>query len=425
MAINYWIGKAENVAQLGTGSIDTVDGTPANNTFTVTIGGESISQVGDTDVGTTAAALVVLLNLSTNILFSGITWANPSAGTITATADTAGVPFIALLTVTGGGTGTVTDFAATTANSGSNDWGTAANFSLGTVPVNTDEVIIRDGSSNIFWGLDQNGVDLALLRVHNTYTGKIGLNREKFTTGSDPEAVDASKEEYRDTYLKIGADRVEIGYNDNASNPTGSGRIKIDNDKAGAAEMIVFSTATLASETGLPAVRFLASNVNIDIFVRLAGGGVGIGVDAPDETPTVGDITITDKSGSTRVIVGSGATISNFTQDGGDNFLSVDDAVTIAAVLINGGTLTTEGGFDITLVTMEAGTFNANHADGGGVKIVTATINGGTLDSTGSNEARTWTTVNLEVGGTLVANPDNLTVTTLNKPSDPYTLTAS
>jgi len=79
MATIRWISGTIAVAQLETGSIDSVDATPANNTFTVTIGGVAISQVGDTDVATTAAALVVLLNASTQAYFAAITWANPSA----------------------------------------------------------------------------------------------------------------------------------------------------------------------------------------------------------------------------------------------------------------------------------------------------------------------------------------------------------
>jgi len=202
MAKNEWEGRADAVAQIATGSIDTVDGTPANNTFVVTIGGITVSEVGDTDVATTAAAFVVTLNASTHPYFAAITWANPSAGTITGTADTAGVPFIAALTVTGGGTGTVTDFAGTTVSSGPNDWSTAINWSLGTVPVNGDDVFLRKSDVNISWGIDQNAVTLDSLIIEKTYTGKIGLRRTEFATTSDAETHSTTE---NPVYLEINA----------------------------------------------------------------------------------------------------------------------------------------------------------------------------------------------------------------------------
>lgn len=417
MATTYWIGKAENVKQISTVQVTAFDVT---TTYTITIGGETVSVLGDTDADTTASNLQVALEASTIIYFSTIDW-TVATDTITATAGTAGIPFTATSSVNGG-TGTIGAVTTTTASSGSNDWGTAANFSGGAVPVSTDSVIIRDGSSNIFWGLDQNAVDLALLRVHNSYTGKIGLDRGKFTTGSDPEAVDSSKDEYRSHYLKIGSDRIDLGYNDNASTPAGSTRIKIDNDITTASVMVVYSTASVASETGLPAVRLLASDADVDLFVRSALGGVGVGVDEGDETPTIGNVTVTDSTGSSRVIIGAGATLSNFTQLGGNNFLNALTAVTLTAVNVDGGTLTTEGGFAITTVTVDSGTFNSNNGDGGGVKIATANVNGGTLDGTGSSEARTWTTINLGTGGTLKLDPAVITVTTLNDPTEPYSI---
>ena len=174
--INYFLGSADAVAQVATGSIDTVDGTPANNTFIVTIGGVAVSVVGDTDVATTATNLRTALNASTHPYFEAITWSG-SAGDIIGTADAAGAPFIAALTETGAGTGTVTDFAATTASSGPNHWDTAVNWSLAVVPVNTDDVRIRDSDVTIAWGLAQSAVTLDTMKVDRSYTGRVGSPR--------------------------------------------------------------------------------------------------------------------------------------------------------------------------------------------------------------------------------------------------------
>lgn len=104
----------EATAQASQASILTVDATPANNTFTVTIEDAEVSQVGDTDPDTTAVALVVSLNASVNPNFSVITWTNPSGALIVGVADTENVPFTAVMSVTDTGmdeaTGTVSAF---------------------------------------------------------------------------------------------------------------------------------------------------------------------------------------------------------------------------------------------------------------------------------------------------------------------------
>jgi len=423
MATNYWIGDADEVTQISNGSIDTVDGTPANNTFFVTIGGFAISQVGDTDVATTAAALVVLLEASTHPYFAAVTWTNPSAGNITGTADEGGVPFTAVLAKTGGGTGTVTDFSDTTAFSGPNDWGTGANWSLRVIPVNSDDVVIKDGSSNIFWGLDQNAVTLDSITIHRTYTGKIGLNRTQFAKDSNPENLDSTKQEYRDDYLKIGSDRNDIGFTDNTQNPGGSLRIKIDNNQAAASETVIYSTSAGSSELGLPSVRLLLNDSSANIDIRSAPGGVGVAIDKPGETSTAGKITITDNSTGSKFLSGDGLTLTNYKQNGGTNFLNL--AATITTVEVAGGSLATEGDYAVATGTINGGTWNANHIKTIGIAITTLNVDGGFMDSTNSSEARTWATVNLGLGGRLKTDPNNLTITTLNEPTDPFTISVS
>ena len=301
MATKYWIGDEPAVAQISNGSIDSVDGTPANNTFIVTIGDQAISTAGDTDVATTAAALVALLNASTHPYFAAVTWSNPSAGNITGTADTAGVPFVAALTETGAGTGAVTDFSDTTASSGPADWSTALNWSDGSIPANSDTVIFSGTSNPCVYGLAQSGVDLTTLEVKQSYTGAIGLRRDVFATSDDGATTDTTVAEYRQDYLDIGAGTIEIGEHAGPGIPSGSGRLKIDNDSASASTLIIHRTANQATETTLPAVRYKVAHASSVIIVRSAVGGVGIAVDAPGETSTVGTVRVTDQSTSARV----------------------------------------------------------------------------------------------------------------------------
>ncbi len=410
MATVYWEGHAEAVAQVDTGSIDSVDATPANNTFTVTINGQAVSVAGDTDVATTAGNLVAALNASLNPYFKGITWANPSSGTITATADNAGEPFTAALTETGAGTGTVTDFSNTTASAGPNDWSTADNWSGGAVPVNADDVIIRDSNINILWGLDQSAVDLTSLTIEASYTGLIGLPRNRFTTNASGSSFSSTKVEYRQTYLDIGWTTARIGLV-TALGGAGSERLKLDNDKSGSSTTTIYSTASTSKDAGLPAVRLLAAHANADVYVRSSPAGVGIAVDTPGETSTVGVVSISAPTGSnSNVFIGDGVTLTTYQQTGGQAVL--DAAATITSVTLDGGSLRTEGTQAITTVNVSAGTL-AHNSTG---TVTTLNQTGGTVTTAESNEARTITTYNLD-GGTLVSDDAYLTITTLDHPA--------
>ncbi len=423
MATKYWLGTKTAVAQIANGSIDSVDGTPANNTFTVTIGGEAISQVGDTDVATTAAALVVLLEASTHPYFAAVTWTNPSAGNITGTADVAGCPFVAALTETGAGTGAVTDFSDSTAMESPNDFNESDNWSDGSVPGNSDTIIFRDNSVNVCWGLESVTATNLTVVIEQTYTGKIGLARTAFATTADGDTTDTTKNEYRAHYLQLDMDEIRTGEHYGPGSPSGSQRIKLDNDQAAASTITVFDTATSSSETGLPAVRYLAAHADADVFIRSAPGGIGIASDEPGETSTVGDVWVSDTTSASRVYLGSGVTVTNYQQAGGINVLNA--AATVAKVTVDGGTLTMEGDYVLTALDLNNGTVYDNHIKTAGNAITTANLNGGTLDLSQSMGARTLATVNLGLGATLTGDDDIVTITTLNEPDGPYTIAVS
>ena len=423
MASKYWIGTADAVAQLETGSIDTVDGTPSNNTFAVTIGGDTVSVVGDTDVATTAGNLVTQLNLSTNPYFSAITWANPSGGTITGTADVAGVPFEASLTVSGAGTGTVTDFATTTANAGPNDWGTAENWSDGVVPVSSDSVTIANNSVNIIYGLDQNAVTLAELVIKKSFTGKIGLDYKLFSTSLDGDTTNSAKTEYRETKLKIGATVVRIGDKDGFGTQSGSSRINLDLGTA-VSTVTVVDTASTSSDSGRTAVRIQANNASTDIFVRNGSGGVSVAKDEPNETSTVGDVICSNIGTGAVLQIGSGVTLTNYEQSGGVCLL--DSASTVTSVKCTGGTLTMEGDYTVTTLAVSGGTVRDNHEKTAGDAVSTLTVEtGGTYNTQGSSKSRTINDATIDLGGILVTDTNFVTYTTINYPSERFTLSVA
>lgn len=314
MATIYWEGKADAVAQVHTGSIDSVDATPSNNDFTVTIGGVAVTVTGDTDVATTATALRTALNASTHPYFSAITWSG-TGGDIIGTADTAGVPFVAALTETGAGSATVTDFAETTANAGPNVWSTAGNWSGGAVPTGSDDVIIENSSVPILW-LPSSAQSLNSLTIRKSFTGVIGLKTDTFATSATGE--DTSKPEYRTDYLKVSTAQCDIGEHFGTNSVVGSGRLKIDFGSATACQITVHDSKTSATETSLQPIRILASNASTDLYVRK--GIVGVATNDPAETSTLGDINVSYIDGQTSdssVFIGVGVTLTNLITTGG------------------------------------------------------------------------------------------------------------
>ncbi len=416
MATKYWVGNAAAVAQVDSGSIDSVDATPANNTFTVTIGTQTVAVAGDTNVATTAANLLTALQASTHPYFTAITWTNPSGGTITGTAATAGVPFTAALTVSGGGTGTVTDFANSTASAGPSHFDTALNWAGGVAPVGNDDIVFENSSINVCWGLTT-GLDFDSITVKKTFTGEIGLPSNVFTTTADGDTNVATAPEYRETYLVAGGDVISIGFDSGIGSPAGSSRIKINNDQSAASTCTVHGTST-SSDTNRPAFMYLANHANADLFVRDAPGGVGIGIDAPGETATLGDINILADDTTTEIQIGDGVTFTNLFHNGGVTF--VEAAATVTKIEINGGEVTTEGAFAVTTIEVNGGTLNSNSTG----TITNANVKGGLLNMLDSNELRTVTTLSQD-GGSFALDDAVVTVSNVNEPVGRNTITVS
>jgi hypothetical protein len=174
MGKNNWIGGASAVAQVTTVQVTAYD---AASTYKLTVGAQVISTIAAGGVNATATALAAAWNASTHPYFAAVT-AVASTDTVTLTADTAGVPFVVTSSKTGG-TGTIGAASTSTASAGPNDYSTAANWSLGAVPVNSDEVYIRGNVVVILWGLAQSGVTPALLSIEKTVT--LGLLPGRFT----------------------------------------------------------------------------------------------------------------------------------------------------------------------------------------------------------------------------------------------------
>lgn len=403
MATKYWKYGNSAVAQVATATFGTYD---VATTRKITIGGLVIS-AADSGGTLTAAltALAALLNASTHPYFSGITWTS-SATQIIGTADTAGVPFVFAGSVTGG-TGTCSNaYTVTTASAGPNDWSTATNWSDNTVPVDGDTVIIKDSSQNICWGLDQSSINLASLRIDQSYTGKIGLDKMVFATSATGGTTVSTAIEYRTDYLTLdGATDCKIGENLSSAQPNGSQRIKI-NFGSTASTVRVYGSASASSEVGRPAIRVLANHASTNIYVHFCPGGFGLAADVPGETSTVGAVYVEDKTTSTSVFIGDGTTLAWFEQQGGDNVLQA--AATVGTVLCFGGKLRMEGTFVSTLHAVYGGTCTDNRYNGGVISTETD-LYGGVLDYSQTALPRTVSALFLQAGELIWDTPMTFT----------------
>lgn len=392
MATVKWKGGAPAVVQIDDGEITGYD---AASTYTVTMGGYTISQVGTTDAATTAAALVALLNASEHPYFARVTWSNPTGGEITATADVAGEPFAASLTVSGG-TGTVDNFTSTQACTGPYHCDEPENYEGGALPGASDDLIIDQGTS-ILYGLDGITATLSSVDIRQTFLGAVGLEPSAFSEGADGGTLNDFYPEYRNCYLELNCPVITIGDHDGPGDPTGSPRIMIDQQSTAESRLVVVNTVGTTA-LNKPAVRYLASDVDADVGIESAPGGVGLGSE-PGETATFGDVLIADDSTESRLYIGAGVTFSNLDQFGG--LAKISAAATIASIEVDGGELEISGeGYLITTLTVRGGVVTDTHRASSGDDWTTINAHGGELVLPGSTDpsARNAGTLNISRG---------------------------
>lgn len=218
MATNtYWSPNQASVAQVETYTVSAPNS--IGNTYIATINGKSVSYSSVSgDTATTAATalynllVAVAANGSGPLELNEITFANPSAGVITATASVPGTPFAnvtiggvagqGLVLSTGNGLANGIATAHTTANASPSDVGDAQNWLrfIGTapgvrqLPQNADNVVLNNSSVPMSWNLDALvAVQFATFQRWQSMTGAIGL------TYVNP----AGYNEWRATYFKF------------------------------------------------------------------------------------------------------------------------------------------------------------------------------------------------------------------------------
>jgi hypothetical protein len=390
MATRRWRGTAEAVAQVSTVQITAYD---SATTYILTVNNKTVSVPGNTDVNTTASDLADAWNASTEPEFAEVT-ASVSTDTVTLTGDTAGLPFTATSSVSGG-TGTIGSVTESTAATGPNHWNDAANWDGGAVPVNSDDVWVETSEVPIKYGLDQSGVTLASLHIPASFAGDgIGLP-ELNEEGS------ASYREYRDTHLQISATVLDIG---DGPGP-GCGRLKIDTG-SNACTATIHSTGT-SLEADLETLQYLgahASNVCNAYGGDIAIAGYG------GETSTIPTLRL---RGNANVRCGSGVTLTTVEQFSGT--LEINSAFT--TLTMSGGTCLVAGSGVPATITVDAGLLL--YQTTGTLSTAMTVGSGGVVDCRGNLASKTITpTINLYSGASWIDSNAVVTYTagfTLNR----------
>lgn len=380
MSTIRWTGNAPRVAQLNT---LTVGGTAADGqVYSVTIGGQVISYTanvtgGDTNTTIATSLYNKLIAATVPGVFKDMTWANPSAGVITATANVSGVPFTNTSAATGTGTFVT---AITTASSGPNDASVAANYSTGSLPVNSDSLYLQNTSSSLLYGLSAlSSVTLTLLQIDASFTGTVGLPYTNATGGYA---------EYRPTYFQVSATTVTIGL----GSGSGSGRLKLDLGSV-VSTMTVYSTGTsLDSTSGIPTLLIKGSNASNVAY--LLKGSVGFAIFASETAEWAIDCGFqTNQQGDVQCTIGQGTTVVSVNKTGG----VLTSYAAIPTLTHYAGTTTIYAG-NMTTCTVYGGT--VRYWTGG--TITTDNVyNGGTLDLSGSQASKTFTHSNWYKGATI------------------------
>ncbi|TWT58871.1 hypothetical protein KOR42_22580 [Thalassoglobus neptunius] len=229
-----------------------------------------------------------------------------------------------LLTGTASPTATVTE---TTASTGPEHVDEPLNYSTGSLPSNSDTLVLTNSNRSMRYGLDAlASVTLAELIIHSSYTGEIGLP-----------VYDADGEyfQYRGRSFEVGATVVSIGEGDGP----GSSLMRLDL-KAVQSTINVFNTGSPANDGEKALVLFGTHASNV---LNVTKGSVEV---APTEgssstLATVRTGFLEDQESDVDLRMNAGVTLTNLYLSGGQVEIHSDTTVLEAhntnVLLIEGG----------------------------------------------------------------------------------------
>ncbi len=328
-------GGAVNIATVQEASsavneVETVEltGGPTGGTYTLTFNAETTAGIAYN--ASAATVLAALEGLATPVPGDfTVTGAAGGPWTVTFTGAYAASNVTAMTgsgaSLTGGGSQTLTASTTTTAT-GPNNWNDAENFSTGSLPANTDTVVIDDpNAGDILWNLDAlSAVTLAKLVVRQSFANKrIGL--------SDHNGL---YYEYRPVELKIGATSIEIGNGD------GSGPILVRLDTQAVLTAIEVLNSGRSQDDSLKAVTWKGTHASNT--AEILGGEFAAAIDQADvATLLTMRILASEVAGSApNVFCGPGTTLGTVEADGGDVVLN---SAIVTALTVNDGEVLLRG----------------------------------------------------------------------------------
>ncbi len=299
-----WLGSAVSVQQVRT---YTVGGTPnVNDVFVLTVGSKTFSYTAGASptAATVAAGVAAMLQATSTTLNPelaqlaiGYVPGNPFF-TIT---GVAGIPFDieTALGISNVGSGTFT-WTDTVPASGPNFANAAANWSGGAVPASGDSIYLTNSSVSLLYGLEMSAITDVSLTVDSTFTGTVGLPRNRGVTGGP------SFSEYLPQYWQIGATTSTIN--------TGGGRFKLD---TGSVDASLFITGAASSaEAGIKTILWVGTGTNT---VSISKGSFAA-ANFPGEIATISTLTQewqTNQAGDSDVRLGPGCSVATVTKTGG------------------------------------------------------------------------------------------------------------
>lgn len=323
MATNRWIGASSTVAQVTT--ITPV----AANAATYTIGipntttGRTVSYVSDASatVAEITAGLVAAAQASEDGEFQEITWADGTT-VLTATSSVPGTPHTIACTASAG---SLTP-SVTTANSSPHDLNSANNWSAGTVPAATEDVIFDAGNVDVLYNLGAlSAVALTSLKKYSTYTGKIALPEYN---------EDGNYFEYRATELAIQSTTFYL----EMTGDEDAGSIKINAGSATATTLTVVAPEGGPVTLGEEPVWYRCTNATS--VVNVSGSGVAVapvaGNSATVSTAKAENATLRLGPGCTNTTISTyssdcelNSNVTTFNKHGAEGTLYAKQATTI------------------------------------------------------------------------------------------------
>ena len=402
----YWAPNQADIAQVRSYAFTAPSG--VGNTYSAAINGKTVTYTSVSgDTATTAASgLFSLLNQSSSVPpeLGEITFANPSAGVMTATASTPGTPFAGvtvngvanqgLVLTTGNGLANGITTTETTASKSASDVGDPQNWlrvDLGTtppnrtraIPQNTDDVVVADSSVPMLWNLDHlAAVQFNTYSRYQSFTGTIGL----------PETNPGGYTEWRATYFRFVGPQGSVpagGLVMSLGTGSGSGPTRERYDVG--SQRVTLNIIAAGSAVDEYGVRFLGQHT-LNTFTVLGGVSLGIATGVGEKAnlssstidggATVGiGLNVTWTAASTLTMLGGSATLdaapATLSMSNGAQATFTTDGLTWATITAQGGCqLNWLAGGTITTLTMSAGCTLDKSADARALTITNSTIDG-------------------------------------------------